>query len=212
MKLSDLRPAPGSHKEKRRVGRGHGSGRGKTAGRGTKGQKARSGGQIHRAFSGGQTRLSKRLPFVRGLGNSNALFRKDYAIINVADLQLFDAGTEVTPEQLVEQSLMSAAEGRGLVKVLGNGEIDRALAVRAHKFSASARAKIVEAGGSVEIIPIKVYEKTKRRKDEGTCRSGHQEVSFLVSWLDGGPFLVLPKGGSHVGTTAKYLDSSRSTQ
>jgi large subunit ribosomal protein L15 len=168
VKLSDLRPAPGSRKEKRRVGRGHGSGRGKTAGRGTKGQKARTGGHIHRAFSGGQTRLSKRLPFVRGLGNSNTPFRKDYAIINVAVLKLFDAGTQVTPEQLVEQDLMTPAEGHGLVKVLGNGEVDRALTVRAHKFSASARAKIEAAGGTVEIIPTKVYEKTKRRKDEKT--------------------------------------------
>ncbi len=168
MKLSDLRPAPGSHKVERRVGRGHGSGRGKTAGRGTKGQKARTGGQIHRAFNGGQTRLSKRLPFVRGLGNSNAPFRKEYAIINVGDLELFDAGTQVAPEQLVERHLMSAAEVRGLVKVLGDGEVDRALTVRAHKFSASARAKIEAAGGTVEIIPTKVYEKTKRRKDEKT--------------------------------------------
>ena len=91
MKLSDLRPAPGSHKRERRVGRGHGSGRGKTAGRGTKGQKARTGGTIHRAFNGGQTRLSKRLPFVRGLGNSNLAFRQDYAIVNVTDLKLFEA-------------------------------------------------------------------------------------------------------------------------
>ncbi len=148
MKLSDLRPAPGSHKVERRVGRGHGSGRGKTAGRGTKGQKARTGGQIHRAFNGGQTRLSKRF--------------------NVGDLELFDAGTQVAPEQLVERHLMSAAEARGLVKVLGDGEVDRALTVRAHKFSASARAKIEAAGGTVEIIPTKVYEKTKRRKDEKT--------------------------------------------
>lgn len=178
MKLSDLRPAPGSHKRERRVGRGHGSGRGKTAGRGTKGQKSRSGGKVHRAFNGGQTRLSKRLPFMRGLGNSNTPFKKNYAIINVSDLELFDAGTRVEPEQLVSQKLMTAAEGRGLIKVLGDGEIGRALTVRAHKFSESARAKIEAAGGSVEIIAVKVYEKTKRRKDEKT------------------------KGGPHVGTPA----------
>ena len=166
MNLSNLRPAPGSHKAERRVGRGHGSGRGKTAGRGTKGQKARTGGHIHRAFSGGQTRLSKRLAFVRGVGNSNAPFRKEYTIVNLADLELFEAGTQVTPEEMVKKDLMTPAEGRGLVKVLGNGEVDRALTVRAHKFSAGARAKIEAAGGSVEIIPTKVYEKTKRRKDE----------------------------------------------
>jgi large subunit ribosomal protein L15 len=167
MKLSDLRPAPGSHKPVKRVGRGHGSGRGKTAGRGTKGQKARTGGTIHRAFSGGQTRLSKRLPFVRGLGNSNLAFRHDYAIVNVTDLKLFEAGTQVTPDVLVAQGFMTKAEGRGLVKILGDGELDRALSVRAHKFSASARAKIEAAGGSVEIIPTKVNEKTKRRRVDG---------------------------------------------
>jgi large subunit ribosomal protein L15 len=167
MKLSDLRPAPGSHKQQRRVGRGHGSGRGKTAGRGTKGQKARTGGTIHRAFNGGQTRLSKRLPFMRGLGNSNIAFRHDYAIINVTDLELFETGTHVTPDALITIGLMTKTEGKGLVKILGNGEVDRALTVRAHKFSASARAKIEAAGGTVEIIPTKVYEKTKRRKDEG---------------------------------------------
>ena len=166
MKLSDLRPAPGSHKSERRLGRGHGSGRGETAGRGTKGQKARTGGKIHRAFNGGQTRLSKRLPFMRGLGNSNTPFRHDYAIVNVADLIIFEAGSQVTPEELVEQGFMTKSQGKGLIKILGDGEVDRALNVRAHKFSVSARAKIEAAGGSVEIIPTKVYEKTKRRKDE----------------------------------------------
>ncbi len=167
MKLSDLRPAPGSHKPERRVGRGHGSGRGKTSGRGTKGQKARTGGTIHRAFSGGQTRLSRRLPFMRGIGNSNIAFRRDYAIVNVNDLERFESGTQVTPDALVTMGLMTKAEGKGLVKILGDGEVNRALTVRAHKFSTSARAKIEAAGGTVEVIPVKVYEKTKRRKDEG---------------------------------------------
>src|SRR5579863_8991165 len=112
VKLSDLRPAPGSHKAERRVGRGHGSGRCKTAGRGTKGQKARTGGKIHRVFNGGQTRLSKRLPFVRGLGNSNTAFRDNYAVVSLYELELFDAGTQVTPERMVEQKLMTPAEGR----------------------------------------------------------------------------------------------------
>ncbi|MDQ6662529.1 MAG: 50S ribosomal protein L15, partial [Chloroflexota bacterium] len=149
-----------------RVGRGHGSGRGKTAGRGTKGQKARTGGSIHRAFNGGQTRLSKRLPFVRGLGNSNTPFKDVYAIINIADLELFEANTAVTPEEMAKQNLMTPAQSRGLVKVLGNGELDRVLTVRAHKFSTGARAKIEAAGGTIEIIPVRVYEKTKRRKDD----------------------------------------------
>jgi large subunit ribosomal protein L15 len=176
VKLSDLRPAPGSHKAEKRVGRGHGSGRGKTAGRGTKGQKARTGGTIHRAFNGGQTRLSKRLPFVRGLGNSNTAFRDEYTIINIDDLELFDAGSQVKPEDLVVQRLMTPAQGRGLIKVLGDGEIDRALTVHAHKFSASARAKIEAAGGTVEIIPTKVYEKTKRRKEDKTKAAEEQNT------------------------------------
>jgi large subunit ribosomal protein L15 len=167
MKLSDLRPAPGSYKESRRVGRGHGSGRGKTAGRGTKGQKARTGGKIHRAFNGGQTRLSKRLPFLRGIGNSNTLFRKNYAIVNLSELTRFEAGASVTPETLVARHLLTATQGRGLVKILGDGDIDRPLTVRAHKFSQRARARIEAAGGSVELIPVRVYEKTKRRKDQG---------------------------------------------
>ncbi|HET8910164.1 MAG TPA: 50S ribosomal protein L15 [Ktedonobacteraceae bacterium] len=165
MRLSDLRPAAGSTKTERRLGRGHGSGRGKTAGRGTKGQKARTGGKVHRAFNGGQTRLSKRLPFARGLGNSNTAFRKNYTTINVLDLTLFEDITEVKPEHLVEIGLMTPAQGRGLIKILGDGEIDRPLTVHAHKFSESARAKIEAAGGKAEIIPVKVYEKTKRRKD-----------------------------------------------
>ncbi len=165
MKLTDLHPAPGSHKREKRLGRGHGSGRGKTAGRGTKGQKARTGGTIHRAFNGGQTRLSKRLPFLRGLGNSNIPFRDVYAIVNLRDLAELEADTQVTPESLVEYGLLRASEGKGLVKILGEGEISQALKFKAHKFSASARAKIEAAGGTVEIIPVKVYEKTKRRKD-----------------------------------------------
>lgn len=175
MKLSDLRPAPGSHKHERRVGRGHGSGRGKTAGRGTKGQKARTGGTIHRAFNGGQTRLSKRLPFMRGVGNSNIPFRDDYAIVNLGDLAELEAGSQVTPQSLVEQGFLSNAEGKGLVKILGDGEIEQALSIRAHKFSASAREKIEKAGGTIEIIPVKVYEKTKRRKDGDQQASGRQK-------------------------------------
>jgi len=174
VKLSDLRPAPGSHKSEKRVGRGHGSGRGKTSGRGTKGQKARTGGHVHRAFNGGQTRLSKRLPFVRGLGNSNTAFRDEYALLNLVDLDKFEAGAQVLPADLVAQGLMTSAQGKGLIKILGMGEIDRPLTVHAHKFSASARAKIESAGGSVEIIATKVYEKTKRRKEEGQVKTVEQ--------------------------------------
>jgi large subunit ribosomal protein L15 len=168
VKLSDLQPAAGSHKAERRVGRGHGSGRGKTAGRGTKGQKARTGGHVNRSFNGGQTRLNKRLPFVRGQGNGTSAFRDDYTVINIVDLELFEAGTQVHPTDLVTAGLMTAAEGAGLVKILGDGELDHAVTVHAHKFSATAKAKIEAAGGSVELIPVRVYEKTKRSKDNNT--------------------------------------------
>ncbi len=166
MKLSDLHPAPGSHKHEKRLGRGHGSGRGKTAGRGTKGQKARTGGKVHRAFNGGQTRLSKRLPFLRGLGNSNIAFRDVYAVVNLNEFSELEPGSRVSPESLVESGYLTAAQGKGLLKVLGDGELAGALTIKAHKFSASARAKIEAAGGTVEIIPVKTYEKTKRRRDE----------------------------------------------
>ncbi len=165
MRLSDLQPAAGSHKTEKRLGRGHGSGRGKTAGRGTKGQKARTGGKIHRAFNGGQTRLSKRLPFVRGLGNSNTAFRDNYAVVNIAELEAFEANSQVTPETLAAQGLITLNESKGLLKILGNGDVDRVLTIRAHKVSAGARTKIEAAGGTIELIPVKVYEKTKRRKD-----------------------------------------------
>lgn len=180
MKLSDLRPAPGSHTREKRIGRGHGSGRGKTAGRGTKGQKARTGhSNVHRAFNGGQTRFSKRLPFLRGVGNSNTPFRKNYAIVNLGALANLEAGTQVTPEFLVEQGLLSNSEGKGLVKILGDGKIEHALTIRAHKVSESARTKIEAAGGTIEVIPVRVYEKTKRRKDGAPppdySRKGSQE-------------------------------------
>lgn len=174
MKLSDLQPVPGSHKRERRLGRGHGSGRGKTAGRGTKGQKARTGGSIHRAFNGGQTRLSKRLPFVRGLGNSNVDFRDEFVIVNVEELDVFEAGAEVTPETLLTNNVINKTQSKGLIKILGDGEVDRALTIHAHKVSASAREKIEAAGGKIEIIPVKVYAKTKRRKDEAKGESQNQ--------------------------------------
>ena len=112
---------------------------------------------------------------MRGLGNSNTAFRDEYAIVNVLNLAAFEAGAQVKPEDMVSGGLMTAAQGRGLVKVLGDGEIDHALTVHAHKFSQSARAKIEAAGGAVEIIPVKVYEKTKRRKeDKPKTKAGQQ--------------------------------------
>jgi len=145
MRLSDLKPADGSTRKRKRIGRGIGSGQGKTAGKGTKGQKARN--KVRLGFEGGQTPLHRRLPHLRGFKNR---FRKEYAIVNLADLMRFEAGTTVTPELLEERGMVKKL-GDGL-KILGEGEIDRAITVRAHKFSKTAEEKIKAAGGTVEVI------------------------------------------------------------
>jgi large subunit ribosomal protein L15 len=144
LKLHNLSPAPGSKKKKIRVGRGEGGRRGKTAGRGTKGLKARS--KLRPGFEGGQTPLAMRLPKLRGFTNPN---KETYAIVNVSSLAVFDAGSEVTPKSLRQRGLI---RHKGQVKVLAEGELDKALTVKAHSFSASAKKKIEEAGGSVEIV------------------------------------------------------------
>lgn len=144
MKLHDLRPAKGSKRAKKRVGRGPGSGVGKTAGRGEKGQKSRSGYSQRPGFEGGQMPLVRRVP-KRGFTN---IFRTEYAVVNLGDLADFES--EVSPDTLAEAGMMR--RGRPL-KVLGDGEVDRALNVKAHAFSASARAKIEAAGGTCEELP-----------------------------------------------------------
>ena len=143
MKLSDLSPAPGSRRKKKRVGRGPGSGLGKTAGRGHKGQKSRTGYSSRPGFEGGQMPLTRRVP-KRGFTN---IFRTEYSVVNLDRLEAFDG--EVTPESLAEGGVVRA--GRP-VKVLGGGELTKALKVSAHKFSKSARAKIEAAGGTCEVI------------------------------------------------------------
>ncbi len=168
MRLSDLEAPQGAHKEKRRVGRGHGSGRMKTAGRGQKGQKARTGhGSIPAWFEGGQLRLSRRLPFIKGFTNQ---FKKDYAVVNVGQLQVFEPATQVTAEALVASGLLKNSASKGLLKILGDGDLDRPLTVRAHKFSASARAKIEGAGGTIEEIVVPVPARTKRAKKPATTQ------------------------------------------
>jgi large subunit ribosomal protein L15 len=144
--VHDLAPAPGATHYRKRVGRGPGSGHGKTAGRGSKGQKSRSGYSSQRGFEGGQMPLHRRLP-KRGFTN---IFRVEYDIVNLSDLDRFDAGQKVTPESLISMRL--ARKSRP-VKILGDGQIQKALNVSAHKFSASAQAKIEAAGGRCEVIP-----------------------------------------------------------
>ena len=144
MKLHHLRPAEGSTHRRRRMGRGRAAGQGKTAGRGTKGTGARHNPKI--GFEGGQMPLQRRVPKLKGFTNPN---RKEWAVVNVERLAVFDAGADVTPEALRERGLVRPSLP---VKVLGRGEVDRRLTVRAHAVSGSARAKIEAAGGAVEII------------------------------------------------------------
>ena len=147
MQAHELRPPKGARHKRKRVGRGDGSGHGSHSGRGSKGQKSRSGGGPRLGFEGGQTPLIKRLPRRRGFTN---IFRVEYAPVNLKQLERFEEGTEVTPELLREVGIIKTL--RQPVKVLGDGEISKALIVRAHKFSAVAKGKIEAAGGSVEEV------------------------------------------------------------
>lgn len=146
MKLHELKPAEGSRKERNRVGRGVATGNGKTSGRGHKGQKARSGGGVKPGFEGGQLPLFRRLP-KRGFTNIN---RKEYAIVNLDQLNKFEDGTEVTPALLVESGVVKNEKSG--IKILGNGSLDKKLTVKAHKFSASAAEAIDAKGGAHEVI------------------------------------------------------------
>lgn len=146
MKLHELKPAPGSKQEPKRKGRGIGSGNGKTAGKGHKGQNARSGGGVRPGFEGGQNPLYRRVP-KRGFNNP---FRKEYAIVNLDELNSFAAGSEVTPEILKEKGIVKNSLSG--IKILGNGEIKVQLTVKANKFSQSAVEKIQAAGGKTEVI------------------------------------------------------------
>jgi large subunit ribosomal protein L15 len=143
--VQDLRPAVGATHSRKRVGRGPGSGHGKTAGRGNKGQKSRSGYRHQRGFEGGQMPLHRRVP-KRGFTN---IFRIEYDVVNLGALNVFEAGDSITPEKLAERRL---AHGRRPVKILGDGELKKPLTVSAHKFSASARSRIEAAGGRCEVL------------------------------------------------------------
>jgi large subunit ribosomal protein L15 len=146
MKVHDLKPAAGAHRDRRRVGRGIAGKGGKTAGRGTKGQGARD--TIKPGFEGGQTPLHRRTPKAKGFRNP---FRVEYHVVNLDTLEVFEEGSEVSPETLRARGLVAK---RGLVKILGRGEVARRLTVKAHAFSGSARSAIEAAGGSVEVIPL----------------------------------------------------------
>lgn len=146
MKLHELKPAEGSRQERKRLGRGIGSGQGKTAGKGHKGQNARSGGGVRIGFEGGQTPLFRRLP-KRGFTNIN---RKEYAVVNLDTLNRFEDGTEVTPELLVESGLVKNEKAG--IKILAKGNVEKKLTVKAHKFSSTAKEAIEAAGGQTEVL------------------------------------------------------------
>lgn len=148
MKEHDLRPSPGSRKKRKRIGRGNASGQGTYSGKGLKGQKARSGSGIGRTFEGGQLPLVKALPTQRGFRNP---FRKEYSPVNIARLISFPAGSEITPNSLLKAGIIKGKRNMQ-VKILGSGDLDRALTISAHKFSRIAREKIESAGGTAREI------------------------------------------------------------
>ncbi len=147
MKLHELSPAIGATKDVKRIGRGHGSGHGKTAGKGHKGQWARSGGGVRPGFEGGQTSLARRMP-KRGFNN---IFAKEYTVVNVSDLEArFESGAVIDAEALIKAGLVTKLlDG---VKVLGNGELTKSFTVKAEKFSETAKSKIENAGGKIEVL------------------------------------------------------------
>lgn len=147
IRQNDLIPPPGSKHRKKRVGRGTGSGHGCFSGRGQKGQKGRAGPGIHPYFEGGQLPLHRRLPGKRGFTN---IFRIEYSVVNVGQLNAFEAGSAVGPDVLISAGLVSSTAKP--IKILGTGELDRALTVKADGFSVAAREKILAAGGTVEEV------------------------------------------------------------
>ena len=144
---NNIVPAPGSKKDRKRVGRGNGSGHGTYSGRGCKGQKSRAGYKMRPGFEGGQLPLIKRLPRKRGFVN---IFKTEYSTVNIGRLNTFEAGSEVTPEKLVAAGMVKSL--RNPIKILADGEINHPLTVKANKFSTSARAKIEAAGGQAEEV------------------------------------------------------------
>lgn len=148
LKIEDLKPSEGSNKPKKRLGRGTGSGHGKTSGKGHKGEKARGKGKISKVFEGGQTNIIRRTP---KYGFSNAPFKKEYSIVNVATLEkYFSENEEVTPEILIDKKIIKTINDG--IKILGKGEITKPLVVKAHQFSENAKEKIEAAGGKIEVI------------------------------------------------------------
>lgn len=168
MKLSDLRSPKGANKERKRVGRGHGSGHVKTAGRGTKGQKSRTGGNVRPGFQGGQTPIQQQLPYKRGFTN---IWSVRYNEVNLRhlDVAAIEPGSEVTPASLLAMGIVR--DPQKPVKILGSGEIERAIHVSAHKVSEQARQKIEAAGGTVTLIETEKEPRRSKGRTEAPIRA-----------------------------------------
>jgi large subunit ribosomal protein L15 len=166
MKLGDIRAPKGANKDRKRVGRGHGSGHVKTAGRGTKGQKARTGGNIPPRFQGGQTPIQQQLPYKRGFTN---IWSTRYNLVNLGQLAAIEAGTTLTPEKLLEMGLLRDADKP--LKILGDGDLKAALHISAHKVSEGARQKIEAAGGSVTILESAAEPRRSKGRTEAPVRA-----------------------------------------
>ena len=165
MKLSDLRMPEGATKDRKRVGRGHGSGHVKTAGKGTKGQKARTGGSVSPRFQGGQTPIQQQLPYKRGFTN---IWKAQYNLVNLAQLNSIEDGSQVTPDSLLDMGILR--DNVLPLKVLGNGEINSALHITAHKASESARQKIEAAGGTLTLIETDAQPRRSKGRSEAPVR------------------------------------------
>lgn len=166
MKLGDIQAPKGANKDRKRVGRGHGSGHVKTAGRGQKGQKSRTGGNVPPRFQGGQTPIQQQLPYKRGFTN---IWRARYNIVNLEQLSALDAGSEVTPDSLLAMGILR--DSSLPLKVLGDGNLRGALTINAHKVSESARQKIEAAGGTVNIIEAPKEPRRSKGRTEAPVRA-----------------------------------------
>ena len=213
MKLHDLHPAPGSRKPARRVGRGHGSGRGKTAGRGTKGQKSRAGGNLPAWFEGGQTPLHVRTPKLHGFKNR---FRVEYAPLNLAKLAEVEKGTLVTPDVLEHDGLIS--DTKLPVKILGVGDAPKGITIHAHAFSKSALDKLSAAGSTVQLLswpdnaPIDERPARPEGKRSARRQAGIDRAARVAAGGDAAPAPDAPKKKKAAASEAETVEGETEAQ
>ena len=206
MKIHELSPAPGSHKPRKRVGRGISSGQGKTSGRGQKGQGARSSVNIPRSFEGGQMPLAQRVPKLRGFNNIN---RREFAEVNIGKLNRFDAGTDVNPQLLQDVGLVrKALDG---VKILAAGELKVALKVSAHRVSSGARKAIEAAGGSVELLGPQTADKPEKRRKTKHLKALAEKAAAAAAPAGKGESKKAPKADAPQAPAAKAETAAPAT-